>query len=101
MYISDQDVVAVGNLIVETYDNIKEQRFSEGCNKTYCKWCNFVKNQLSPDSFRDEEVELLDDWGEIKTADVLGDIGSFLVCLIEQNMKKWKSNENKINFLIT
>ncbi len=61
MYISDQDVVAVGNLIVETYDNIKEQRFSEGCNKTYCKWCNFVKNQLSPDSFRDEEEELLDD----------------------------------------
>ncbi len=61
MYINDQDVDAVGNLIVETYDNIKEQRFSEGCNKTYCKWCNFVKNQLSPDSFRDEEEELLDD----------------------------------------
>jgi DNA helicase-2/ATP-dependent DNA helicase PcrA len=37
------------------------QEFSDGCEKKYCKWCNFVKTQRSPDSFRDEEEELLDD----------------------------------------
>jgi hypothetical protein len=37
------------------------QEFSDGCGRNKCKWCNFVKTQLSPDSFRDEEEELLDD----------------------------------------
>jgi DNA helicase II / ATP-dependent DNA helicase PcrA len=61
MEINTADVEAVGHLITETYAKIQAQDFSEGCNKSYCKWCNFVKTQLSPDSFRDEEDELLDD----------------------------------------
>jgi DNA helicase-2/ATP-dependent DNA helicase PcrA len=61
MEIKDKDVDIVGDLIVKTYNNIKAHNFSEGCNKRYCKWCNFVKKQQMPDSFRDEELELLDD----------------------------------------
>ncbi len=57
----DEDVEAVGALISDSYERIMAQEFSEGCEKKYCKWCNFVKTQLSPDSFRDEEEELLDD----------------------------------------
>ena len=50
-----------GKLISSSYERIMAQEFSEGCEKIYCKWCNFVKTQRSPDSFRDEEEELLDD----------------------------------------
>ena len=61
MEISDEDVELVGNLISNTYERIMAQEFSDGCGRNKCKWCNFVKTQLSPDSFRDEEEELLDD----------------------------------------
>jgi DNA helicase-2/ATP-dependent DNA helicase PcrA len=59
--LDEQDAEAVGNLISSSYERIMAQEFSEGCEKKYCKWCNFVKTQRSPDSFRDEEEELLDD----------------------------------------
>ncbi len=59
--LDDEDVAAVGTLISNSYERIMAQEFSLGCEKRYCKWCNFVKTQLSPDSYRDEEEELLDD----------------------------------------
>ena len=59
--LDEKDAEAVGNLISSSYERIMAQEFSEGCEKKYCKWCNFVKTQRSPDSFRDEEEELLDD----------------------------------------
>ena len=61
MDIRPDNVAHVGELIVNTYKNIMEHNFSEGCGKAYCKWCNFVKKQKMPESFRDEELELLDD----------------------------------------
>lgn len=61
MEIRPENVEHVGELIVKTYQNILDHKFSEGCNKVYCKWCNFVKKQKMPESFRDEELEMLDD----------------------------------------
>ncbi len=54
-------VAQVGEMIVETYEDIKALRFEEGCGDPKCKWCAFVKRNIMPESFRDEEAEDLDD----------------------------------------
>jgi DNA helicase-2/ATP-dependent DNA helicase PcrA len=61
MEISKKDVDLVGEMVTETYKAIKEHKFGQGCNKKYCKWCNFVKKKQMPESFRNEETEKLDD----------------------------------------
>ena len=56
-----QEVVQVRELIKDTYQKIEDHDFYEGCGKDNCKWCNFVKNNVMTDSFRDEEAEALED----------------------------------------
>jgi DNA helicase-2/ATP-dependent DNA helicase PcrA len=59
--IQAQDVVFMRNLIQEVYHKIQNHDFYEGCGKPDCKWCNFVRNNISSDSFAEVEVEEMDD----------------------------------------
>lgn len=43
--ITPEDLAIVGSQIENTYKKIKNLEFSQGCNKTDCQWCNFIKNQ--------------------------------------------------------
>lgn len=59
--IQAKDVAFIRNLVKETYSKIQNHEFYEGCGKSDCKWCNFVRNNMVPDSFVEVEVEELDD----------------------------------------
>ncbi len=48
------DIEEVGLQIKQTYQNIKEHKFEEGCNEDNCTWCNFVKNNM-PAAVTDED----------------------------------------------
>lgn len=56
-----KEVNLVKKMIQEVYHNITQHNFAEGCGEAHCKWCNFAKRNLIPNSFVNEEVELLDD----------------------------------------
>jgi DNA helicase-2/ATP-dependent DNA helicase PcrA len=56
-----KEIDSVKTMIRETWDNIMEHRFYEGCGKPECVWCSFVKDNVYPDSFSDPEIEALDD----------------------------------------
>lgn len=55
------DVEAVQNMIRDTYEKIMAHEFYEGCGESNCKWCNFAKLNILPDSLADREIEELDD----------------------------------------
>jgi len=56
-----QDAAWMRQLIKDTYAKIQNHEFYEGCGKSDCKWCNFVRQNVAPDSFSEAEVEALDD----------------------------------------
>lgn len=56
-----KEVSAVKKMISETYRNIMEHNFYEGCGDAKCSWCSFVKDNVYPESFSDAEIEELDD----------------------------------------
>ncbi len=60
-YFDAEGLVLMKNLIKETYQKIQNHEFYQGCDERNCKWCNFTRNNQVPDSFVDEEVEMLDD----------------------------------------
>lgn len=41
---SPEDKLLVGNLIVDTYDKIRNKNFFPGCEKPNCVWCKFYSN---------------------------------------------------------
>ncbi len=51
----------VRQLIRETYEQIMDQQFEQGCNEPYCVWCRFLKNRQEVNSFSQEAFESLDD----------------------------------------
>ena len=55
------DVETVKKMISESYQKILNHEFYEGCGKDNCLWCNFVKQNILPDSFIDKDAEDLDD----------------------------------------
>lgn len=59
--IQAQDLIFMRQLVKETYAKIQNHEFYEGCGKSDCKWCNFVRHHIAPDSFAEVEVEELDD----------------------------------------
>lgn len=59
--ITPQDATWMRQLLKETYGKIQNHEFYEGCGKSDCKWCNFVRQNVTPDSFAEAEVEALDD----------------------------------------
>ncbi len=48
------------NLIMETYEKIKNKEFTPGCGKPECEWCNYV-NSGALIQFKDEEEPESDD----------------------------------------
>jgi DNA helicase-2/ATP-dependent DNA helicase PcrA len=56
-----KEVVSVKNMITETYQNILDHNFYEGCGESNCSWCAFVKDNTLPESFSDPDIEELDD----------------------------------------
>ncbi len=56
-----EHVQLVRNLIHEVYERIMAHDFYEGCGEKNCSWCRFLKDNLPVDSFREAEVEELDD----------------------------------------
>ena len=44
IHIKAEDVNLVGEMIEETWQNIKEKNFSEGCAKPTCDWCMLIQN---------------------------------------------------------
>lgn len=58
---SAKEVDDVRALIKDSYAKIMNQEFYEGCSKPECNWCNFVRNQSTPETFSLEEIENLDD----------------------------------------
>lgn len=46
----DFDIQMVGKQLKSTYEGIKQYDFSPGCNEPDCKWCNFVKENMSLES---------------------------------------------------
>lgn len=61
MDIIPEDVSMVTNLIGDVYARILRHEFYEGCGRTDCPWCNFVRNNTLVNSFSDPEIEELDD----------------------------------------
>ena len=56
--VRDADILR--GLIVENWAKIQAQQF-DGCGKKTCQWCNFVKNNFTNASLRNEATEDLDD----------------------------------------
>ncbi len=56
-----KEIDSVKTMIRETWENIMQHRFYEGCGKPDCVWCAFVKDNVYPNSFSDPEIEALDD----------------------------------------
>ena len=56
-----EDAQLVQALIRSSYDRILAHDFYEGCGETNCPWCNFVRQDVQPDSLVDQEREELDD----------------------------------------
>jgi DNA helicase-2/ATP-dependent DNA helicase PcrA len=50
------DIESVGDQIRQTYQNIREHRFSEGCGDKNCTWCNFVQRNM-PAQITDSDEE--------------------------------------------
>lgn len=46
-YISPEDIVIVGNQIVETKKAISEYKFDTTCEDPECMWCNFIKDNYT------------------------------------------------------
>ena len=45
------------NLIVETYEKIKNRVFTPGCGKKDCEWCNYVSSGAVVKLEEDEDEE--------------------------------------------
>ena len=58
---SPKDVAQVREMIKDTYTKIRAHDFYEGCGKPSCKWCQFVRENITPTSFSNPEIEALDD----------------------------------------
>lgn len=56
-----KEVNMVKKMVQQVYQNIMNHNFANGCGEEHCKWCNFAQRNLVPNSFSNEEVELLDD----------------------------------------
>lgn len=50
VYISQPDVDIVKQQITSTYENIKAKKFSNGCGKEECEWCDFVNTYYNDNS---------------------------------------------------
>ncbi len=55
------DAEYMKGLIKDTWSKIQQHEFSEGCGERNCVWCDFIKNNRTPNSFSDPEIEALDD----------------------------------------
>lgn len=56
-----EEVTAVQEMIKMAYEKIMQHQFQEGCGEHSCKWCNFAQRNSLPESFVNQETELLDD----------------------------------------
>ena len=59
--LSLEDAAFMKGLIKTTWTKIQNHEFSEGCGERNCVWCDFVKNNVTPKSFVEPEIEELDD----------------------------------------
>lgn len=57
----DKEIQKFKALLEDVYTRIMQQDFYNGCGKERCHWCNFTKKHITPISFRNEEIEGLDD----------------------------------------
>ncbi|MEO6167248.1 MAG: ATP-dependent DNA helicase [Chitinophagales bacterium] len=57
LHITIDAVIIVKDQIKTSYTGIMNHEFYEGCGKEDCKWCNFVKNNYSPDALQLHEEE--------------------------------------------
>jgi hypothetical protein len=48
-------------LIAEVYARIMQHDFYKGCNKKTCDWCQFIKDQVLPESTYNELIGEIDD----------------------------------------
>ena len=55
-----KDADILRGLISDVWAKIQARQF-DGCGKATCTWCNFVRNNFAPMSFRNEKSEELDD----------------------------------------
>jgi DNA helicase II / ATP-dependent DNA helicase PcrA len=58
--IESKDVEILRGVIVSTWEKINNQEFN-GCGKKECAWCNFIRNNHVSDSFRNWNVEDMDE----------------------------------------
>lgn len=58
--IESKDVEILRGVIVETWAKINARSF-DGCAKKDCAWCNFVRNNRTASSFRNYDIEDLDE----------------------------------------
>mgnify|MGYP006267158043 FL=1 len=56
-----RDTEALKPILRDTYEKIMNHQFYEGCGEDSCTWCQFVRQHVRPDSFRDPLTEELDD----------------------------------------
>jgi DNA helicase-2/ATP-dependent DNA helicase PcrA len=61
LHYNPEDESTVGDMMVDTYQRIMNREFYEGCGKSTCKWCGFVKRHVIVDSFANEDAGDLDD----------------------------------------
>ena len=58
----EEDTLKVGNMILKSYQKIKNFQFKVGCGEPNCKWCNFVSSNQLVDKWINPEIESLDDF---------------------------------------
>jgi DNA helicase-2/ATP-dependent DNA helicase PcrA len=51
----------IRKLLQESWKQVRNHEFLEGCGKTDCSWCNFTRHNMQVSSFANEEQEGLDD----------------------------------------
>jgi DNA helicase-2/ATP-dependent DNA helicase PcrA len=49
--VTEADVELVGAQILEAWNGIQEQAFERGCQETWCRWCNYLRDDkaLNPE----------------------------------------------------
>ncbi|MCB9252179.1 MAG: ATP-dependent helicase [Flavobacteriales bacterium] len=63
IFVSDEELVFMENLLVEVYQKIKNHEFEKGCGKENCEWCNFNSFYLKGKTYSSEN--LLEDGSEL------------------------------------
>lgn len=55
------EMIIFRQIVRDTWKRIMAHDFHEGCGKLTCRWCNFSRHNIAPDTFNNPDIDDLDD----------------------------------------